>query len=147
MLAWPGGSASFWSAPRGSRSCREAGSKCGGRPNGTLLSILRAAASASQALILLLWKGARPEDGQVCPYLGLLLALLCACAQLLCLPLWRGKKNGMTAEQGEDHPASLEHWMLSLPRRCATSVGSQDSREAAEPGTIIFMIAIIICIS
>lgn len=59
----------------------------GGHLNGTLLSILRAAVSASQALILLLWKGARPEDGQVSPCLGLLLALLCACAQLLCLPV------------------------------------------------------------
>lgn len=47
MLAWPGGSASSWSAPHGNRSCREGGIKRGEHLNRTLLSILRAAASAS----------------------------------------------------------------------------------------------------
>lgn len=123
MLAWPGGSASFWSAPHGSRSCREEGNKHEEHPNGTLLSILRAAASACQALILWLLKGARPEDGPVelspsrrgsalpCPRAMALaggapalafrfpscVRVLSCCACLL----WSGKKNGMTRRKAK----------------------------------------------
>lgn len=122
MLAWPGGAASFWPAPCGSRSCREAGSKCGGHPNGTLLSILRAAVSASQALMLLPWKGARPEDGQVSPRLGLLLALLCARAQLLCLPVVQ-REEGRDDVGARTRPPGVLRALDARP--CPAGVRSQ----------------------
>lgn len=65
MLAWPGGQ-----PPLGLRltaaGLQGRGNKRGEHLNGTPLSILRAV-SASQALILLLSKEARPEDGRVGP--------------------------------------------------------------------------------
>lgn len=64
-LAWR--VASCWSAPHGSRPCREGGSRHGEHPNGTLLSVPRAVVSVSQVLILLLSKGESPADGQVEP--------------------------------------------------------------------------------
>lgn len=65
MLAWPGGQ-----PPLGlclmAAGLQRRGNKRGEHMNGTPLSILRAV-SASQALILLLSKEARPEDGRVGP--------------------------------------------------------------------------------
>lgn len=50
--------------------------------------------------------------GRWCPCLGLLLALLCACAQLLCLPF---VENGMTSEEGEDDLAFLARALDAFP--------------------------------
>ena len=131
MLAWPGGSASSWSAPRSDRPCRERGRENGEHLNGILLSILRAAASATPALMRLLSRRVRPENGQaelspsrrgLCPppprapspggwrpCLGLPLALARVLSCHACL-LWSGEKRGVTSEEGEDYPAFLEHF-------------------------------------
>lgn len=119
------------SGPRG-----EEGSKSGEHLNGILLANLRAATAASHALILLLPKGVKPEDGQgepspprrgpSSPSPGLRArrvvplpwpsACPCgACAQLLCLPfVWNGEKNGMASEEGGGTLAFVEHLTLFL---------------------------------
>lgn len=131
MLAWPGGSASSWSAPHSSRPCRERGSESGGHLNGIPLSVLRAAASASPALRLLLSRRVRPENGQAelspsgrglsspppglrapvggAPALAFRLPSLVCSAAVLAF-CGAGEKRGVTSEEGEDYLAFLEHF-------------------------------------
>lgn len=85
------------------------------------------------------------------PCLGLLLVLLCACAQLLCLPFveWGEEWDDVGGRRRLPYLAFLVRALDAFPctYRWAISMGSQDSREAAKAGIIILMIAIIICIS
>ena len=139
--------------------CREGGSKCGEQPNGLLLSILRAAASASLALIRGLSKGARPEVGQaelspswkgsvspspraLSPRVGAPLpwpsACPCACARVLschaCL-LWSGEKNGVTSEEAEVDLKFLGLVML-LPALADVSCSGSSWRSERQPGRV-----------
>lgn len=115
---WPWSCGLLSVGTHGGGPCGEEGSKSGEHLNGSLLANLRAATAASHALVLLLPKRVKLEDGQgelspsrrgpSSPSLGLRArrvvplpwpsACPCgACAQLLCLPLveWGEEWDGV----------------------------------------------------